>query len=91
MTTLANAFIERWIQSIQYECLNHFIVLGQQHLDYLVSQYVDYYHFHRPHQSLENKPLTEHPPPDDDVPTLKLVQCHERLGGLLKHYSRRAA
>ena len=24
-----NAFVERWIQSIQIECLNHFMVLGR--------------------------------------------------------------
>ena len=38
-----NVFIERWIQSIKYECLNHFIVFGQQHFDFLISSYADFY------------------------------------------------
>lgn len=40
-----NAFIERWVQSIGQECLDHFIAFGEKHLDYLVSQYVAHYHF----------------------------------------------
>ncbi len=87
-----NAFAERWIQSIELECLDHFIVLGAMHLDYLVSQYLAYYHAARPHQGLENRLiLPAKPPPDEQVPDLKEVVCHERLGGLLKHFERRAA
>jgi putative transposase len=84
------AYVERWIQSIQTECLNHFVVLGEKHFNYLVSTYVGYYLRHRPHQGLDNKPLdgTE---PDDDVPRLTEVRSQSRLGGLLKSYSRKAA
>ena len=35
-----NAFIERWIQSLKYEALNHFIVFGNEHFDHIVSEYV---------------------------------------------------
>ncbi len=38
-----NAYIERWIQSIKHECLDHFVVFGERHLRYLVNEYVDYY------------------------------------------------
>jgi len=87
-----NAFIERWIQSIQVECLDHFIAIGAKHLDYLVAQYLAHFHAERPHQGLENKLiLPTKPPPDDDVPNLKQIVCHERLGGLLKHFERQAA
>ena len=30
-----NAYVERFIQTIQQECLDHFVVLGQRHFDYL--------------------------------------------------------
>src|SRR5262245_27418011 len=64
------AFVERWIQSVQVECLDHFMMLGQKHLDYLVSTYVSYYHEYRPHQGLDNALLSEVAEPDDDVPRL---------------------
>lgn len=87
-----NAFIERWIQSIKLECLDHFIVLGAKHLDYLVTQYLEYFHAERPHQGLENKLILQTKPlPDEQAPELEQVVCHERLGGLLKHFERRAA
>ena len=85
-----NAFVERWVQSIQQEALDHFIVFGEDHFNYLISEWVDYYHTVRPHQSMDNKPLTGDWPnrESDDVPT---VVCRKRLGGLLKHYERKAA
>jgi putative transposase len=84
------AYVERWIQSIETECLNHFVVLGEKHFNYLVSSYVNFYLKHRPHQGLDNKPL-DHTEPDDDVPSVSSVRRQSWLGGLLKHYSRKAA
>ena len=86
-----NAFVERWIQSIQVECLDHFIVLGEAHLNYLVAQYVEHFENERPHQGLGNKLVVAGKSPKSDVPLLGQVKCRERLGGLLKHYERRAA
>jgi putative transposase len=87
-----NTFVERWIQSIQIECLNHFLVLGAAHLDYLVQEFVTHYHEDRPHQGLGNKLVRPgKPPPDDVIPGLQEIACRERLGGLLKSYERRAA
>ena len=63
-----------------------------KHLDYLVSQYLAFYHAHRPHQGLENRLiLPAQPPSDDNVPELTQIFCHQRLGGLLKNFERRAA
>jgi len=83
-----NAYAERWVQSLKHECLNHFIVLVEHHLRYLVDHYVAHYLTERPHQSKENAPLSGASPPSE--PHGEIV-CHERLGGLLKHYTRRAA
>jgi len=38
-----NAYVERFIQSIQVECLDHFLVFGEKHFDYLVREYVEHY------------------------------------------------
>ncbi len=88
-----NAYIERWIQSIKHECLDHFIVFGERHLRYLADEYVDYYHHQRPHQGLSNEPLhglqlIDEP---DHAGEAFHITCRSRLGGLLKHYERRAA
>jgi putative transposase len=88
-----NAYVERVIQSIQQECLDHFAILGTKHLDHLCSEHLAYYHEDRPHQSLGNRPvrsLRRVPSVADPVP-LRTVRCKERLGGLLKSYSRKAA
>lgn len=88
------AHIERFIQSLQQEALDHFVVFGEKHFDYLISEFVKHYHTERPHQALDNRPLTGIPlfaatalPPR----ALNEIVCHERLGGLLKHYVRCAA
>ena len=81
-----NAFVERFIQSIQVECLNHFLVFGQKHFDFLVREYLEHYHTERPHQGLGNQLVSGQPPP-----SVGELQVRTRLGGLLKHYYRSAA
>lgn len=39
-----NAFVERFIQTLQQECLDYFVVFGQRHLDHLVAEMVTHYH-----------------------------------------------
>jgi putative transposase len=87
-----NAFIERWVGSIKSECLDFFAVFGKQHFDHLVETYLDYYNELRPHQSLDNRPLTgTWPVVDEPLSDNEQIVCHERLGGLLRHYERIAA
>ena len=83
-----NAYVERFIQSIQVECLDHFLIFGERHFDYLVREYVEHYHTERPHQGRENGLITGEPPPA--LPDSGKVHCRTRLGGLLKHYYRAA-
>jgi putative transposase len=88
-----NAFAERWVLSVRLECLNHFVVFGEEHLRYLLDQYLAFFNEHRPHQGVGNVPLNS----DIAVPlpqppsTAAAVLCAEHLGGLLKHYSQPAA
>jgi len=94
------AFVERFIQTIEQECLDYFVVFGQQHMDYLCSEFVEHYHAERPHQGKDNELLlptfqrkgraNAKLEPSDTVP-LQDIRCRERLGGLLKHYYREAA
>jgi len=98
------AYVERFIQTLQQECLDYFIVFGPQHMDHLVSEMVTHYHQERPHQAKDNEPLITEaatvsrksgrrkkvaPPPD--IVAATDIACRQRLGGLLKHYYRTAA
>ena len=85
-----NAYAERFVQTIQQECLDHFVVLEKEHLRYLVREFVEHYNKERPHQNKGNLPLgMEKPPEASDQ--LSDVVFDERLGGVLKHYHRKAA
>ncbi|MBD3236690.1 MAG: transposase [Candidatus Eisenbacteria bacterium] len=83
-----NPYVERLIGSIRRECLDHVIVLNEQHLMRILRGYVCYYHRWRTHQGLEMdcpEPRTVQPPDQgavSDVP---------EVGGLHHHYERVAA
>jgi transposase InsO family protein len=52
----ANAIAERVIRTIRQECLDHVIVLNEQHLRRLLAEFVPYYNRSRPHRSLDLEP-----------------------------------
>jgi putative transposase len=82
-----NAYCERFIQTIQQECLDHFVVVGESQLNYIVREFLRHYHEERPHQGLGNVPPSRRAPANGDGE----IVCRERLGGILKHYERWAA
>jgi putative transposase len=96
------AFVERFVQTIKQECLDHFIVFGHKHMDVLCQEFKAHYHEERPHQGLENELVIDgmrrkkrsksgaKPSELVSIP-ISEIRCKERLGGLLKSYSRRAA
>jgi putative transposase len=87
-----NAHVERLIQSIQVECLDHFVILGTRHLDHLLAEYIEYHNRERPHMSLDFATPMGRPPPARAGPVEpREIRCHERLGGVIKHYFRKAA
>ena len=85
------AHIERFIQSLQQEALDHFVVCGERHFDYLVSEYLEHYHRERPHQGIGNRLLSGAPPDERQDGDVGPVVCRTRLGGVLKSYQRLAA
>ncbi|MEZ6048681.1 MAG: integrase core domain-containing protein [Planctomycetaceae bacterium] len=83
-----NAYIERFMRSLKSECLNKMIFFGQHSLERAVKEYVAHYHAERNHQGLDNQ-LIE---PGNEVGSIAgKIECHERLGGLVKYYYRDAA
>ena len=85
-----NAYAERFVKSIKYECLNHFVFFGQRHLRYVISEYVSHYLKERFHQGLGGKLIQSASSANDNAATGD-IQCHARLGGLLNFYYRKAA
>jgi putative transposase len=91
------AFVERFIQTVKQKYLDHFVVFGRNHFDHICEQFAEHYHLERPHQSQENVVISDfkkkQKKPSIDSPVIKPteIRCQERLGGLLKHYSKRAA
>lgn len=48
-----NPYVERLIGSIRRECLDHMIILNEEHLRRVLSEYLRYYHDDRCHLALE--------------------------------------
>lgn len=85
-----NAFAERWIRSIKGECLSKLILFGEASLCRAVTQFIGHYHLERPHQGKGNHLLFPSPAVRSPSRHPNRIQCHQRLGGLLKFYQRAA-
>jgi putative transposase len=82
-----NAFAERWVRSVKDECLSKLILFGESSLRRAVTEFIAHYHSERNHQGKGNSLLF----PAPAVETRRRdVRCHQRLGGLLRYYSRAA-
>jgi len=68
-----NGYVERLMGSIRRECLDHMIVLDEQHLRSVLSKYFQYYHEDRTHLGLEK-----------DTPKLRAVEAQPENGEVLK-------
>jgi putative transposase len=82
----ANAYAERFVRSIQEECLDRLIPIGECHFRRAVAEFVAHYHRERNHQGLGNELI-------DGIPaaaSLGRVRRQSRLGGLLNYYARAA-
>src|SRR5215472_4488403 len=84
-----NAHAERWVRSIKEECLSKLILFGETSLRRVVSEYLQHYHQERNHQGKDN--LLLFPVSAPGIPISQgAIRCRDRLGGLLKYYSRAA-
>ena len=81
-----NCYAERWVRSVKDECLSKLILFGESSLRRALTAYVAHFHRERNHQGKDNLLLFP-----DDYGHTGSVRCHERLGGLLRYYHRKAA
>ena len=83
-----NAFAERWVRSVKQECLSKLIIFSEASLKRALTEYIAHYHAERNHQGKHN--LLLFPTPPGTSPPGKRILCKQRLGGLLKYYTRAA-
>ena len=83
-----NAHLERLMRSLHEECLDRMIFFGETPLRHALAEFEAHYHSERNHQGLDNQLID----PDQEVgQSSGIIDCRERLGGLLRYYHRRAA
>ena len=84
-----NAHAERFVRTAR-ETLSKHIFFGEQHLRYVISETMRHYNAERHHQGLGGQ-LIRPVIANDNMDRTGQIECRERLGGLLKFYSRSAA
>jgi putative transposase len=81
-----NGYAERLIGSIRRECLDHFIIMNQDHLRAVLEEYVRYYNTQRTHLGIgKDSPESRDAQADGEINKVAVV------GGLHHYYFRRAA
>jgi hypothetical protein len=64
------------------------IFFGEKSLRHALREFVAHYHLERNHQGLENRLIV---PMKKKAEMTRAVERHQRLGGLLNYYYRKAA
>jgi len=83
----ANAIAERVVRTLRNNCLDHRLILNEQHLRVVLGEHVAYYNADRPHRSLALAPPT---PASRDPAAGGAITARPVLGGL-HHVYRLAA
>ncbi len=86
-----NPHAERFVKSIKYECLNHFLFFGERHLRYVIKKYMSHYIAERFHQGLDGNLVVATTSSANENKAASAIACRSRLGGLLNYYHRDAA
>ncbi len=87
-TPLCNALCERFLGSVRRECLDHILILSDEHLRRVIVEYVRYFNESRPHQGIGQQVPERTEAPGDDVNGQ--VVAIPILGGLHHEYRRAA-
>jgi putative transposase len=83
----ANAYAERWVESVRAECLDHLLIVSEAHLRRVLAAYVTHYNEARPHQGLRQQT----PVPLALRAGAGPVRRRDVLAGLIYEYDRAAA
>jgi transposase InsO family protein len=78
-----NGYAERFIGSIRRECLDHIVVIGEQHLRHILMCYMEYYNAVRTHLSLGKDAPVRRP-----IRRAGCIEARSVLGGRHHQYVR---
>jgi putative transposase len=78
----ANAICERFLGSLRRECLDHILILNDQHLYNVLKEYVGFYNASRPHQGIDQRT----PIPLERSSKAGTIAQREVLGGMINDY-----
>lgn len=78
-----NGYAERVIGSIRRECLDHVMVVNEEHLRRLLAEYVGYYNNERTHRSLDKDAPNGRP-----IEWFGTIASRSILGGMHHRYAR---
>jgi transposase InsO family protein len=80
----ANSYAERFVGTLRRECLDHVLVLGEQHLRKVLAEYARHYNEHRPHQALQQESPQRQPSQAVDITAR--IERRQVVGGLISEY-----
>src|SRR5664280_413587 len=81
----ANAFAERWVETLRADCLDWLLILGPRHLDRVLRTYVEHYSQKRPHRGLQLL-APETAAPVAELGVVPHIRRRDLLGGLIREY-----
>jgi len=89
----ANAYAERWVRTVRVECLDWTLIWNRQHLQHVLTRYLEHYNASRPHRGIG---LTV-PVPSGALTAVETsarmeasIERVDVLGGLIHEYRRAA-
>ena len=88
-TVRDNAIAERFIGTLRRECLDHILILGEDHLRRVLAEWVPYFNAGRPHQGIGQRIPSQPRLPDHTAPGGPIM-ARPMLGGLHHDYRRAA-
>ncbi len=89
----ANAICERVVGTLRREVPGQMLIFSEKHLSKILTEYVEHYNDHRPHQSRGQRPPTVETTvtwPITDLADIRSVQRQPILDGLINQYHRAA-
>ena len=84
-----NAICERFLGGLRRECLDHVLILGEDHLRRVLTEWVGHFNGGRPHQGIRQRIPSRRQPPGRAEPLGSIV-AFPVLGGLHHDYRRAA-